>query len=185
MLITPSRLDYDQMEPSDLVVVSMKGEVVSGHRLPSSETELHRLLLVRKPEFGAIVHSHSPYASAVAAARRDLPVVAEDMAQIIGGTVHCATYTPGGRHLALAEAACAAIGDQATAVLLASHGPIVGGCDLSEALIASQVLEKAARLYLLAEPIGGCHPLPPELVAEERHRYLFKYGKENPIAGKG
>ena len=184
LLITPSRLDYSVMQPEDLVVVSWKGERLRGRRLPSSETELHRLLLERRPDLGAIVHSHSPYASALAAAHRDLPVCLEDMAQIIGGTVHCAAYTPGGRHRDLAEAAAAAIGNTAMAVLLANHGPIVGGRSLDEAVIAAQVLEKAARVHLYAEAVGGGHAIAPELVAEERHRYLFKYGKEDPIEVK-
>jgi len=185
MLITPSRLDYAVMAPEDLVVVSWQGVRVRGRRLPSSETELHRLLLERRPDLGAIVHSHSPFASALAAAWRDLPVVLEDMAQIIGGTVRCAAYTPGGRHRALAEAAAAAIGTDAVAVLLANHGPIIGGHDLNEALIAAQVLEKAARIFLLAQAAGGAHPIAPELVIEERHRYLYKYGKEDPVEVKG
>jgi L-fuculose-phosphate aldolase len=185
LLITPSRMDYTIMQPEDLVVVSWKGEKLRGRRVPSSETELHRLLLERRPDLGAIVHSHSPHASALAAAHRDLPVCLEDMAQIIGGTVHCARYTPGGRHRDLAEAACAAIGPDAAAVLLANHGPVVGGRNLDEAVIAAQVLEKAARVYLYAESVGGGCPIAPELVAEERHRFFFKYGKEDPIEVKG
>ena len=185
LLITPSRLDYDVMRPEDLAVVSWKGEILDGCRQPSSETELHRLLLERRSDIGAIVHSHSPYASLVSVARRNLPVCIEDMAQIIGDTVNCTSYTPGGRHRALAEAACAAIGDQAMAVLLANHGPVVGGRDLAEALVASQVLEKAAQAYLGAEALGGAHAIEAECVREERHRYLFKYGMEDPIEVKG
>jgi len=185
LLITPSRLDYDIMQPEDLVVVSWKGEILGGCRLPSSETELHRLLFERRPDIGAIVHSHSPYASIVSVARRNLPVCVEDMAQIIGDTVNCTPYTPGGRHRELAEAACAAIGNRAMAVLLANHGPVVGGRDLAEALVASQVLEKSARLYLGAEALGGAHAIAAEYIEEERHRYLFKYGVEDPIEVKG
>jgi L-fuculose-phosphate aldolase len=180
LLITPSRMDYAIMQPEDLVVVAWTGERLRGHRVPSSEKELHRLLLQRRPDLGAIVHTHSPHASALAAAHRDLPVCLEDMAQIIGGVVRCTPYTPGGRHRALAEAGCAAIGPDAAAVLLANHGPIVGGRTLGEAVIAAQVLEKAARVFLLAESVGGARSIPAEQVAEERHRYFFKYGKEEP-----
>jgi len=177
MLITPSRMDYATLQPEDLVLVSMDGEQLEGARVPSSETALHRLVLAQRPDLGAVVHSHSPYASVLACAHRTLPVCVEDMAQIIGGDVHCAPYTPGGRHQALADAAVAAMGQDACAVLLANHGALTGGHTLAEAVVATEVLEKAAMLYLFAEQLGGCQRIPAECVAEERHRFVYKYGK--------
>ena len=123
LLVTPSRIDFRTMIRDDLVLVSWEGRRIRGERLPSSESELHRMLLLKRPEMLVSVHSHSPYASAVSAMRRTMPVVLEDMSQIIGGEVHCAEYTPAGRHRSLAEAACESIGDVAAAVLLANHGP--------------------------------------------------------------
>lgn len=178
LLITPSRVDYGTMREEDLVVVSWDGVRIKGSRPASSEMHLHRLLLLKRPEMGAVVHTHSPYASAIACARKSLPVMVEDMAQIIGGEVRCAPYTPGGRHIELAEAACEALGNEATAVLLSNHGPVTCGCNLAEAVVASQVLEKAAQLYVLANSIGGCTSIPEDMVTEERNRYLFKYGKD-------
>ena len=103
------------------------------------------------------------------------------MAQIIGGKVKCAEYVPGGRHQALADSAIAAMGKESTAVLLANHGPVVGGRNLGEATVAAQVLEKAAGLYLRAECLGKCFIIPDEMVEEERNRFLYKYGKEYPV----
>ncbi len=182
LLITPSRVNYDVMQPGDMVVVDWEGVRVSGHRPPSSEMQLHRLLLLRRPDLGCIVHTHSPYASGVACARKSIPVSVEDMAQIIGGEVKCAAYTPGGRHIDLAEAAWEAMGDTAAAVLLANHGPVVGGRDLAEAVVACQVLEKAAQLFIFANSLGGCTSISEEMVAEERYRYLHKYGKDEDAA---
>lgn len=178
LLITPSRVDYETMTPDDFVVVDWDGTKVSGERLPSSEMHLHRMLMLRRPDFGAIIHSHSPYASSVAAACKSIPVSVDDMAQIIGDEVKCGGYVPGGRHQPLAEEACKTIGDHAMAVLLANHGPIVGGRNLQETLVACQVLEKAAMMFIHASMLGGCLSIPPEHVAEERYRYLFKYGKQ-------
>lgn len=177
LLITPSRLDYEVMRPEDLVVVSWTGEKLRGERVPSSETELHCLLLRQRPDLGAIIHIHSPYLSTLACAQRSLPVCVEDMAQIIGGEVRCTPYVPGGQHQNLAKAACETIAPGANAVLLANHGAVVGGRDLAEALVACQVLEKAALIYLMAASVGGSFILPPDRVAEERYRYLYKYGK--------
>jgi L-fuculose-phosphate aldolase len=177
MLITPSRMDYAQLVPEDIVLISMDGRKLRGERVPSSETALHHLVMTTRPDMGAIVHTHSPYASIIACAQRALPVVVEDMAQIIGGTVHCAPYTPGGRHHELAEAVTSALGDEAMAVLLANHGVLAGGRTLEEAMTACRVLEKAALLYLHAEMLGGCYRIPDAAVREERHRFLYKYGK--------
>jgi len=185
LIVTPSRIDFRKMEPDDLVVVDWEGKKISGHRLPSSEMHLHRLILLNRPDLGASVHTHSPYASAVACAGRSIPVLAEDVAQIIGGEIGCSRYVPAGRHRALAEAAWEAMGSESAAVLLANHGAVACGRDLDEALLAAQVLEKAAMAYVMASAVGGCTVIPDILVREERHRFLYKYGREEDVSGQG
>lgn len=182
LLITPSRIDCEQMSIDDLVLVSWEGQRLKGHAVPSSEMQLHRLMLLNRPDMGAVVHTHSPYASGIACARKSIPAIIEDMAQIIGGEVKCAEYSPGGRHADLANAAVEAMGKDSAAVLLANHGPVVAGRDLAEAVVAAQVLEKAARVYLYATSAGGCTSIPAEFVSEERDRYLYKYGREEDSA---
>lgn len=176
LLVTPTRLDYDLMRPDDLVLVDWQGQRIGGHRLPSSEMELHRQVLMHRTDLGAVVHTHSQYATAIAAAGRSIPACVEDLAQIIGGAVRCSTYVPGGRHRELATAACAALGETSAAALLANHGAICGGRTLAEAVVAAQVLEKAALVFILAESLGGAVTIPASLVAEERDRFLHKYG---------
>lgn len=176
LLVTPTRLDYAAMRPEDLVVVSWQGERLNGTRLPSSEMELHRQVLLRRGDLNALVHTHSPYATCLAVAGRPLPVCVEDMAQIIGGTVKCSRYVRGGMHRELAEAACEVFGDDSSAALLANHGAIVGGRTLAEAVVASQILEKAALAFLFAQGLGGATPIPPAAAAAERDRFLNKYG---------
>ena len=177
LLITPTRVNYETMTPGDMVVIDWEGNKVSGTNLPSSEMHLHRRLLLRRPDMGAVIHTHSPYASAVAAAGKSIPVCAEDTAQIIGGEVKCACYVSGGRHLPLAEGACDAVGDDTAAVLLQNHGPVVLGRSLAEAVVACRVLEKAAMTFIFANSLGGCVPIPEEQIREERHRFLYKYGR--------
>ena len=70
ILITPSRLDYAEMKAEDLVIVSWTGKAIKGSRVPSSETALHLAILKHRPDLGAVVHSHSPLASALACAHR-------------------------------------------------------------------------------------------------------------------
>lgn len=179
LIVTPSAVVYETMTPEDFVVVSMEGLKIRGARVPSSETELHRKLLVRRPDMGAFVHTHCPYATSIACAHKSLPVIVEDMAQMIGAEVNCTAYSPGGRHNDLSDAASNIIGDDATAVLLANHGAVVGGRNLSEAVTAALILEKAAFLYITSISLGGAQAIPEEMVKEERNRLLYRYGKED------
>ena len=174
-IVTPSRVPYDLIQTSDFVVVSNEGKVIAGHRLPSSETEIHRGVLNKKNNLGAIIHSHSPYATAVSCLHRPIPPFVEDMAQIIGGQVDCTRYVPAGQHKKIADEVAQTIGE-ANAVLLANHGVLCGGRDLEEAFIASQILEKAALMMLAAGTLGPVISIPEEFVRSERDRFLHKYG---------
>ena len=69
------------------------------------------------------------------------------------------------------------------AVLLGNHGVVAGGRDLAEAVVASQFVEKAAMILIQAEAIGGARPIAEKAWREERHRYLYKYGRPEDLAG--
>jgi len=176
-IVTPSRVEYSVIEPGDFVTVSLEGSVVAGHRLPSSETEIHRAVLVKKSDTGAIIHSHSPYTTAVSCLHQSIPVFVEDMAQILGGEVHCTQYVPAGQHKKIAEDVGKTIGDE-NAVLLANHGVMCCGRNLEEALIANQILEKAALMMVTAGGREKVIPIPEEFVKSERHRFLYKCGTD-------
>jgi len=178
LLVTPTRLSYDVLRPADLVVVSEDGKHLKGDRLPSSETGLHRLMLGRRPDAGASLHTHSSYASCVAALRLTIPALTEEMSQILGGRVRCSRYVPAGRHSDFAAAIGAALGPEANAVLIANHGAVVVGSDIAEAVAAAEVLEKSALIFVHARAAGRIQAIPSRLVREERERFLYKYGKE-------
>ena len=179
ILVTPSAMDYQVQTPEDILLVSETGDVLKGVCVPSSETILHLELLKKRSDMGAVIHAHCKYLSVLACAHQDLPVVVEDMAQIIGGPVVCAPYTPGGRHTDLAKGTCNHIRDDSMGVLLANHGVVVGGRTLKETLTALQILEKAAAVYIEAKAIGGCVKIPKAEQKEEWDRYRYKYGKED------
>ncbi len=183
LLLTPSRMAYHELRPEDLVVVSWGSAVVKGHRLPTSEMALHHALMLERPGFGALIHAHSPYASVVASAHRSIPVIVDDMAEVIGGEVRCSRYVSAGRHKEMAQAARETIGKEACAVLLGNHGVVAGGRNLEEALVAVQFVEKAAVILIQAESLGGAVPIPEPLWREERHRYLYKYGRPEDMRG--
>ncbi len=178
LIVTPTRVQYDLMTLNDFVTVSPEGAVIAGRRLPSSETDVHRLVLNSRDDVGAVIHSHSPCATAVSCLRRPIPPFVEDLAQIVGGAINCTRYVPGGRHMQLAEEVVAKLGD-VNAVLLANHGVLCCGRDLPEAFVTSQVVEKAAFMMLAAASIGPVTAIPRKPVKAERDRYLYKYGTKD------
>ena len=179
LILTPSKLDYNVMTTDDMVELDFDGKIVKGNRVPTSEREIHRLILKNRLDIGAVVHTHSPYACAAAAAGLELPCLIEEIPQLLGGSVECTPYyITGGNHLPLAELTLKTLGDKKFAVLIRNHGPVVCGRTLDEALYGCLVLEKAAMMTLLLKNKIDFVPIPEELANEERYRFIYKYGKE-------
>ena len=151
--ITPSGLGYEKLTPADIVIVDAEGQALAGKHIPSSETKVHLAIYKAFPEAGAVIHTHSIYASALAAMHEDVPAVIEDIVQICGGKVNCAEYAMTGTQ----ELADAAVKDLAgrKACLLANHGAVCWGKDLAEALLVAEILEKAAQIVVLCKSCGG------------------------------
>ncbi|MBP5736833.1 MAG: class II aldolase/adducin family protein, partial [Acidaminococcaceae bacterium] len=161
--ITPSGRDYQQLISAEIVVTDLEGSVQSfagedGNRTnslhPSSELPLHLEIYKNFPEARAIVHTHSVYASALAAAHKDLPPIIEDLTQITGGAVRCTDYTIAGTKELGLNAVKAMEGGR-SAALLANHGAVCWGRDMKEALATAQLLEKAAQIYCVAHSFGS------------------------------
>jgi L-fuculose-phosphate aldolase len=180
LIVTPSRVDYHVLTAEDLVTVSLDGSVLDGSRLPSSEMEVHRQIYRARADVGAIVHTHSLYATAVSCMQRIIPVIVEEQSQVIGGEIRCTRYVPAGQHRRLGEEVARTLG-QSNAVLLANHGIVSCGRSLEEALFACRIVERAAQMYLLAVAAGGPVPIPTEYVISERDRYLNRYGTDKDI----
>ena len=174
LVITPSRVDYADLEPEDMVTVSDEGAILTGSRLPSSELEVHRQIYLRRPDINAILHTHSLHATALSCCQTTIPVIVEEQAQVVGGEIHCTRYVPAGRHEALGEETARALG-ASNAVLLANHGVVNCGRSLDEALFTCVIVERIAQMFLLTRAIGVV-PIPPEHIASERDRFLHRYG---------
>jgi L-fuculose-phosphate aldolase len=171
-LVTPSRMKFEEVKPEDLVVVDWEANVVRGHRPPTNDVELHRQVLLQRPDLGALIHSHSPWASVCACSHRPIPVLTDDMAAVIGGEVRATRYVPAGLDRELAQAARDAIGPDASAVLLANHGVVAGGRDLGEAVVAAQIVERGAMILIQSEALGGATPISEQHWRGERTRHL-------------
>lgn len=170
--ITPSGLGYDKQQPEDIVLIDMDGRVLEGKRLPSSESRLHTAVYAACPKAQAIIHTHSVYASALAAMRRSIPAIIEDIVQIAGGRVYCADYAlPGTQELA--DNAVRALRGR-KAALLANHGAVVWGQSLEDALIVAEVLEKAAQIAVICQSCGGAVELSQK-DADVMHKFYEEH----------
>ena len=175
LIVTPSRVDYHTITPDDMVSVADDGHVLEGHRLPSSETDVHRLIYLERPDVGAVLHTHSFYATALSCLHETVPVIVEEQSQVVGDAIRCAPYVPAGQHEKLGQAVASTLG-ASNGVLLANHGVVACGRDVAEALFAAQIIERVCQMYLLTRAIRSPVPIPPEHVRSERDRWLYKYG---------
>jgi len=151
--VTPSGRGYANQKPEDIVIVDDACKTLDGELTPSSESKLHTAIYNACPEAKAIIHTHSIYASALAAMRKPVPAIIEDIVQIIGGRVECAEYAlPGTQELA--DNAVKAMNGR-KGVLLANHGAVCWGKDLADALMVCEILEKAAQIAIICQSCGG------------------------------
>ncbi len=175
MVITPSGVNYDSLTIEDMVVVDSSNKVVEGNFQPSSETPLHMRIYQKRPDVNAVVHVHSLYAAAFAVARKSIPVILEETAQVIGHEVPVADYALCGSN-ALAETVVKTLGEDKKAVLLANHGVLAVGFSMEEALRICYIIEKTARVAIYARGIGEINCLPEAEIVELNQKFK-SYGQ--------
>lgn len=171
--ITPSGRDYMTLTTNDIAIVNLSGEWIGGSYKPSSELPLHLAVYRAREDIRAMIHTHSIYASACAAARRSIPAIIEDVAMMNGGDIEVADYAANGS-AELAAAAVRALGEHQS-VLLANHGMLGCGTNLKEAMTMCELVEKTARIFIAAKSLGGAVELDPDDVARMRSQYLAYY----------
>jgi L-fuculose-phosphate aldolase len=163
--ITPTGGDFASLTAEQVVVIDLDGDPVEGDLLPTSELALH-LGVYRRYDAGAVVHTHAPYATAVACVLdRELPVVHYQLLAL-GGPVRIAPYATFGTE-ELAEHTVAAL-DGRSAALMANHGAITYGPDLDAAVAQSALLEWGCALYWRAAAIGP----PRALDARQQQQFV-------------
>jgi len=174
-LITPTGMAYDECTPEDIAKVDADG-TASGRRKPSSEWRFHRDIYAARPEAGAVIHCHSPFATALACQSVDIPPFHYMIARFGGSTVRCAAYATFGTQ-ELSDAVVAALQDR-RACLMAHHGMVVFGSDLKETLALAIELESLCEQYWRVLQLGKPRLLP----AKEMARVLEKfrdYGRQD------
>lgn len=168
-LVTPSGMDYQSVTADDLVWLDVDGGVPEGQRRPTSEWRMHVAIYQARPEFAAIVHTHSAHATALACLRREIPPFHYMVTKAGGDNIRCADYATFGTQ-ALSNNALQALADR-RACLLANHGLIAAGATLATALQLAWEVEELARQYCLLLPLGE----PVLLDAEELQRVSAQF----------
>lgn len=148
--VTPTGGVLAEMRAEEVAVVDLDGAALDGPLAPTSELDLH-LSVYRDHDAGSVVHTHAPAATALSCALDELPVIHYEML-LLGGPVRVAPYETFGT-AELAASVSAAL-EGRTACLLANHGTVCHGADLSAAMRATELLEWASLLYLRASSVG-------------------------------
>lgn len=176
LVIKPSGVDYDRLKPEDLVEVDLQsGDVVGGRLRPSVDLPHHLFLYRRILEIGAIIHTHSPYATAFAAVGRSIPICLTAQADQFGTEIPCAPYVDNQQdHIGQA---ILKYRNRAPAILLGHHGVFAWGPTPREALKSAVMLEEIAKTMFFAFQLGSPQPLPPEEVEKWFTRYQTTYGQ--------
>jgi L-fuculose-phosphate aldolase len=177
-LITPTGMPCDQLAPEHIVEMRLDGGMDCGQLKPSSEWRMHRDILVARPEVSAIIHVHSPYATALACARREIPAFHYMVATAGGRMIPCAGYAPFGTQELSDQVLSALVSRQAC--LMANHGMIALGEDLEAAFRLAREVEYLARLYCTTLQIGGPVVLSEEAMSEVEERFK-SYGKQSEL----
>ncbi len=161
--IKPSGVEYDRLSPSTMVLLDLDGKRIEGKLNPSSDTKTHVMLYRKFPDIGAVVHTHSLYATAWAQARVPLPCLGTTHADYFHGPVPCtAVITDAQIELDYEEQTAVQIVDAFTridyrempAVLVASHGPFTWGRSPEEAVYHAVILEYVAHMNAISVSVN-------------------------------
>lgn len=175
ILMTPTGIPARLLQPDDGVVLAVDGTPLDADaRLPTSEWQLH-LALYRRPDVGAVVHTHSPEATAAATLVRSVPAVHYVVARFGGSMLPCAPYATYGSQ-ELAENVAATVGGSGMACLMANHGSVAVAADLATAMSLAADVEWLCGVWRRALQLGTPIVLDDGEIARVRER-LRNYGQ--------
>ena len=147
--ITPSNYDYAQMQVEDICIMDFEMQPIEGERKPSIESGMHAAVYVTRPDVHAIIHTHQPYASALAIINKPIPALFDEQVRLLGRSVDIIPYGPSGTGM-LAGNVRKKVASGSNAYILKNHGVLVLGGDAARAIHNMALLEKCALTYLLA-----------------------------------
>lgn len=175
--LTPSGMQYDIIEPEDIVVMDEELHTVEGKRKPTIEYGMHIGIMNKRRDVNAIIHTHPIDSQVFACLHKDIPPVIDEAAQLLGGIVKCAEYALPGTD-ELADNVIEALGD-GSACLMANHGAVCAGKDMDTAFRVCTVLEMTAKIYHKALLIGE-----PREIDEDKILFMKDFAANHYGQGK-
>jgi len=166
IVVTPTSVDYDQMEEDDLVVIDTDGNIVKAKegRKPTSEKYMHLACLRAYEDIGSVVHSHAVHATMFAVAHLPIPACIDEFTVFCGGEIRVSEYAKSGT-TALADNMVIALKDRAAA-LIANHGMVAVSAHPAAALKITALVERNAQIILGARMLGALNELPEDVNRE-------------------
>jgi len=175
VVIKPSGIRYEDLTPESMVVVDLDGKLVEGQYKPSSDTFAHAYVYRHRPDVNGVVHTHSTFATAWAAAGRPIPPVLTAICDEFGGPIPVGAYAKiGGDEIG--QEIIRSIGSS-PAILMKNHGVFTVGKTPEAAVKAAVMVEDVARTVFYAMQLGQPDEIPAEEVARAHRRYLDEYGQ--------
>ncbi len=167
--ISPSGMPYGEINPEEVPIINVEGQVVHDGEKPSNEDSMHRFVYDARDDVGGIVHTHSPYASTFASLCEPIPA-SHYLIAFAGNKIPVAEYETYGTP-ELGQRTVEALGSEYNACLLANHGVLTVGDSLSDALEIAEMVEYCARIHFQARAIGEPEILPDAEVAHLQEKF--------------
>lgn len=178
IVITPSSVDYRDMQLDDLVLIDPAGSVLQAAqgRSPSTEMQLHLACFAAFDDIGCVIHSHPVWATMFAIAHQSIPACIGEFAVYCGGDVRCADYAASGTPDVGANAVKALQGRGAA--LIANHGLVAVGPRPDKVLHITALVERTAQIVWGARALGGPVPIPADV--NRNFAAVYGYLRANP-----
>ncbi|NHZ65911.1 aldolase [Massilia genomosp. 1] len=163
-------LGFDEISSSNLIHVDQDLQVLSGKGIPNPANRFHTWVYRERPDVNCIIHTHPAHIAALSMLEVPLEISHMDTTPLYGDCAFLKTWpgVPVGNEEG--EIIAGALGDK-RAILLAHHGQLIAAKSIEEACVLALLIERAAKLQLLAMAAGTIQPIPPAL-ATEAHDWI-------------
>lgn len=175
VVIKPSGVRYSDLTPDKMIVLDFNGQIIKGSLKPSSDTATHLHIYRNRQDVNGIVHTHSTFATAFAAAGKEIPAVLTAICDEFGGAIPVGGFAPIGDE-SIGIEILRSIKDR-PAILMQNHGVFTIGRSACDAVKAAVMVEDVARTVFYALQLGEVKSIPEEMIAKLHQRYIEKYGQ--------
>ena len=180
-IIKPSGVKYEELQPSMMVVCDLDGKVLEGDLAPSSDTAAHAYVYKLMKSVNGVVHTHSNYASAWAAAQKPIPCALTAMADEFGGDIPLGPFALIGNDDIGRGIVNTLTGHRSPAVLMKNHGVFTIGKSAEAAVKAAVMCEDVAKTMWIAQSLGKIRRIDQQSIDSLYSRYQNVYGQKGEI----